>query len=182
MLDINPPLREDLLSGPAVDVDFRLVDVADRVALLAAFNAPWPDDVDTSASLSVFHTASTIRFYERHAKLLARSEHVNVHGTRNVIDAARAAGADVLIYTSSGSVATRKTRFLLWPWEPEPEMVVQHLGDDDVVSDAGLLWSNYAISKGVAEKLVREADATLVGEGMMRTGCIRPSNGMSRLP
>lgn len=178
MLDINAPQRADLLSGPATQVDFHRVDVSDAAALHAAFLAPWPDAaVRAQGGLTVLHAASTIRFYERHAGLLARSERVNVLGTQNVVLAAQAAGADVLVYTSSGSTPVRKTRFLLWPWQAEPEHFVQLIGDDDGPRGKEESWSNYASSKGVAEKLVCEADESSSGNGVMRTGCIRPSNG-----
>lgn len=179
VLDINLPLRDDLQTGAALAVDFRQVDVTDRLALLAAFTAVWPDDVDLATPTTVFHTASTIRFYERHPALLSRSERVNVGGTQNVLDAARAVGADVLLYTSSGSITVRRTRFLLWPWEKRPAHFVQALDDNDALlsEDPGLLWSNYAVSKQKAEQLVRRADETRSGESILRTGCIRPSNG-----
>lgn len=41
-------------------------------------------------------------------------------------------------------------------------------------------FSNYAVSKARAERLIREADKTLLshGGGVLRTGCIRPGNGI----
>lgn len=112
------------------------------------------------------------------------SDKVNVEGTRNVLAAARATGASILIYTSSGSVSVRRTRLWLWPWEQRPQFIVQTFKDDD---DRSLemhhdeMFSNYAASKLKAERLVRAADGTPSGQqrqGRLRTGCLRPGNGI----
>src|SRR6266850_2209972 len=185
VLDIRAPTRPDLTTGLAKDIDFRLVDISDREQVQAAFDAPWPlaepghdqdrgpidNDSDLnsrrdedpiapelSADITVFHTAANIRFYERDPRLLHLSDKVNVEGTQNVLEAARAAGVSVLIYTSSASVAVRRTRLWLWPWEKRPAFWVQTLEDDD---DGRLprrheeMFSNYAASKIKAERLVR---------------------------
>src|SRR6267142_1290236 len=222
VLDIRAPTRPDLTTGLAKDIDFRLVDISDREQVQAAFDAPWPlaepghdqdrgpidNDSDLnsrrdedpiapelSADITVFHTAANIRFYERDPRLLHLSDKVNVEGTQNVLEAARAAGVSVLIYTSSASVAVRRTRLWLWPWEKRPAFWVQTLEDDD---DGRLprrheeMFSNYAASKIKAERLVRAADRTPLaasvakkgsqgqgqGQGLLRTGCLRPGNGI----
>ncbi|KAN0127256.1 NAD-P-binding protein [Lactarius tabidus] len=198
VLDIRAPTRPDLTSGLAKDVDFRQVDVFDGEQVQAAFSAPWPtssDDDDpeefsaAAAEITVFHTAANIRFYERDQRLLHLSEKVNVEGTRNVLEAARATGVSILIYTSSGSVSIRRTRLWLWPWEQRPKFIVQTFKDDD---DSRLparhdeMFSNYAASKLKAERLVRAADGTHLRSGkvrgqqrrVLRTGCLRPGNGI----
>jgi len=198
----------------AKDVDFRLVDISDREQVLAAFNAPWPSSLSSSLTppppppgggsrsqpveiieteseteTTVFHTAANIRFYERDARLLPLSEKVNVEGTQNVLDAARAAGVSVLIYTSSGSVSVRRARLWLWPWEKQPPFSVQTIDDDDsrLPRRHEEMFSNYAASKLKAERLVRAADRTPLpsssgkkGEQgqLLRTGCLRPGNGI----
>ena len=195
LLDLNPPtshhpiVKDSLSKG----TQFFKVDVTDPVALQAAFAAPWPDVSSSSSSesdpeITVFHTAANIRFYERHLSFLSRSTRVNVQGTKNVVSAAKFIGATILIYTSSGSVGLRNTRFLLWPWEKEPEMFLQVLNDDDGVKPAAPrrhedFFSNYAASKMEAETFVRASDkettrSTTGAKKLLRTGCIRPGNGV----
>ncbi|KAF8882157.1 hypothetical protein CPB84DRAFT_1817152 [Gymnopilus junonius] len=165
IIDIAPPsghhfVKDAIQKG----VQFIKVDVTDAKALEAAFKAPWP-------ALPA----------GRHLEFLDRSERVNVGGTQNVINASRAIGASVLVYTSSGSVAIHSTRLLLWPWEKEPQRFVQVINDDDarVPKRHEDFFSNYAATKMKAERLVRAADRTSIGkEKVMRTGCIRPGNGV----
>ena len=215
VLDIRAPTRPDLTTGLAKDVDFRLVDISDREQVQAAFNAPWPSssssltpdghspveivetetETEPEPETTVFHTAANIRYYERDARLLPLSEKVNVVGTQNVLDAARAAGVSVLIYTSSGSVSVRRVRLWLWPWEKLSPFSVQTIDDDDsrLPRRHEEMFSNYAASKLKAEKLVRAADRTPLpsaGKGhphprprphtphQLRTGCLRPGNGI----
>jgi nucleoside-diphosphate-sugar epimerase len=167
-----------LTTGAAKDVEFIQLDISDALAVDAAFKAPWPSTVPTGAEpqISIFHTASNILFYERHVSLLPHSEKVNVVGTRNIINAARAIGASTLVYTSSGSVAVRRSRFWLWPWEKEPKYFVQVINDDDnlIPKRHEDFFSNYAFTKLQAERIVREADGSSSGNGVLKTGCIRP--------
>ena len=194
LLDLNPPtshhhvVKDSLSKG----VQFFKVDITDSVALQAAFNAPWPDVPSSSPSekepeISVFHTAANIRFYERQLCFLDRSARVNVQGTKNVVSAAQSVGATVLVYTSSGSIAIRNTRFLLWPWEKEPARFVQVVNDDDAKGGAPRrheeFFSNYAASKKEAEMFVRASDKKVTGTStetklLLRTGCLRPGNGI----
>lgn len=190
MLDIRPPRRKDLMTGAAREVDFRQVDISDKRAVEDAFQAPWPTPSSESAQgITVFHTAANIRFYERHPALLSLSTEVNAAGTQNVVDAARKIGASVMVYTSSGSVSVRRSRFWLWPWEREPEYFVQYITDDDASASSpkrfGDMFSNYAVSKIQAERIVRKADgmptvnaAAGYRRAVFRTGCIRPGNGV----
>jgi nucleoside-diphosphate-sugar epimerase len=192
LLDLNPPsshhpVVKDSLSKGA---QFIKVDVTDPVALQAAFAAPWPDvsSSEPDPEITVFHTAANIRFYERHLSFLGRSTRINVQGTKNVVSAAQFIGATVLIYTSSGSVGLKNTRFLLWPWEKEPEMFLQVLTDDDAEKRAAPrrhedFFSNYAASKMEAETFVRASDKETTRsrtgtKTLLRTGCIRPGNGI----
>jgi nucleoside-diphosphate-sugar epimerase len=144
---------------------------------------PTPEIVETETT--VFHTAANIRYYERDARLLPLSEKVNVEGTQNVLDAARAAGVSVLIYTSSGSVSVRSQRLWLWPWEKQAPFSVQITDDSSPPPRPEEMYSNYAASKLKAETLVRAADRTPLrpsgkgGQGQLfRTGCLRPGNGI----
>ncbi|OSX63510.1 hypothetical protein POSPLADRAFT_1140041 [Postia placenta MAD-698-R-SB12] len=184
VVDIRLPIRNDLTQGAAKDVDFIQVDVTDAQAVDAAFRKSWPVPSDVSGEpepeVTVFHTAATIRFFERHQALLQYSEQVNVKGTQNILDAARRIGVTTFIYTSSGSISVRRTRFWLWPWEKEPVHFVQPINDDDtlVPKRHDDYFSNYAVSKRTAELAVRAADKTPSGKGFIRTGCIRPGNGI----
>jgi len=186
-------VRPDLTTGLAKDVDFRLVDISDREQVQAAFSAPWPSTSTPAAAAeietTVFHTAANIRYYERDVRLLGLSEKVNVEGTQNVLDAARATpGVSVLIYTSSGSVSVRRARLWLWPWEQNrPAFSVQTIDDDDsrLPRCHEEMFSNYAASKLKAERLVRAANRTPLplpssgkGQQLLRTGCLRPGNGI----
>ena len=182
VLDIRPPTRRDLLTGLAARVAFLQVDISNAKAVDDAFRASWPDfdPSDPAPEITVFHTAASIRFYERHLALLSRSSKVNHEGTRNVINAARSIGVTVLIYTSSGSISVRRTRFWLWPWETQPNYFVQVINDDDnlISKHHDHFFSNYAASKVLGEREVRAADGTRSGEATLRTGCIRPGNGV----
>lgn len=180
ILDIRPPSRLDLCTGAAQRVAFLQVDVSDAAAVSEAFRAPWPD-AEGEQELTVFHTAANIRFYERHVQLLPRSNEVNYNGTLNVVNACKEIGANTLIYTSSASVSVRRSRFWLWPWEKEPTFFVQVYKDDDsrVPKQHVHFFSNYAVSKISAERAVRAADKSVTSKShTLRTGCIRPGNGI----
>ncbi len=182
IVDIRRPVRQDLLEGRATEVDLCQVDISDSAAVEAAFSKPWPsDDTDgPEPEVTVFHTAAIIRFYERTLSLQGYSDRVNVDGTKNVVAAARKIGAPTLVYTSSGSVSVHSTRFLRWPWEGSPEFFVQVMTDDDALVPTRHedFFSNYAASKWKAEQFVRAADRSPSGKGVLRTGCIRPGNGI----
>ncbi|KAJ7695403.1 hypothetical protein B0H17DRAFT_1158898 [Mycena rosella] len=180
VIDIRAPARHDLSTGLAKQVQFVQADVSDAAAVSAAFNAPWLDDATPGTQITVFHTAANIRFYERSVSLLPNSATVNITGTQNVIDAARSIGATALVYTSSGSVSVRSTRFLLWPWETAPRAFVQAVNDDDALVPTRHydFFSNYAVTKIEAERRVRAADKTASRDGVLRTGCVRPGNGI----
>jgi nucleoside-diphosphate-sugar epimerase len=154
-------------------------DISNSEDVTRAFTKAWPDNVDAATPLTVFHTAANIRFYERHPSLLSRSAKVNVAGTQNVIAACELAGASVLVYTSSASVSVRSTRFLLWPWETQPQRFVQSFSDEDPITPMKHedYFANYAATKMQAEKLVRDADQKTTNGVTLRTGIIRPGNG-----
>lgn len=176
-------MREDLQPEKIGPVDFILVDVTDKQKVEDAFRKAWPDDGRAPGSpeheLTVFHTAATIRFFERHPDLLHLSEAVNVHGTQNVLDAARLVGARTFVHTSSGSVGVRSTRLWLFPWEKEPKFFTQVISERDAPFPRHeQFFSNYAVSKLSAESRVRAADKSKSGDGIVRTGCIRPGNGV----
>ncbi|KAF5366164.1 hypothetical protein D9758_005751 [Tetrapyrgos nigripes] len=181
-IDIRPSNRRDFTSGPASEVAFFPVDLTDAEQVKAAFSAPWPKvGHDQPASeITVFHTAAIIRFYERHPSLVPLSAKVNIDGTRNVIDAALAVGASVLISTSSTSVAQHASRLLLWPWEKEPARFVQVVSDDSVLPKrVEEFMTVYSYTKLEGEKLVKEADKRIGSTGKaMHTGTLRPGSAI----
>ncbi|KAF8156795.1 NAD-P-binding protein [Crassisporium funariophilum] len=196
LLDLNPPTAHPIVKDAlSKGIQFIKVDITDALALEAAFKAPWPGSNSSTTTISdklveepeitVFHTAANIRFYERHLPFVDRSARVNVLGTKNVVAAARAAGATVLLYTSSGSVGVHSTRFFLWPWEKEPKKFVQVINDDEASLPKRHedFFSNYAVTKIQADRYVRDSDRTPTGPSassgkILRTGCIRPGNGV----
>lgn len=165
-------------------MEFLEVDISDARAVDTAFHASWPFISSASChaepEITIFHTAANIRFYERHPALIPRSAKVNIDGTQNIINAALSIGATILVQTSSGSVAVRSNCFWLWPWEKEPKYFVQVLNDDDNLLPKRHedFFSNYAATKIIGERLVRKASGSPSGEGILRTGCIRPGNGI----
>lgn len=170
VLDLQPPRQELLDQGVA----FIKANVTDKAAVSDAFSQPWPEPTQ-KLPLSVFHTAAVIRPAERHRSLLPLCTGVNVGGTRNVLEAAKDAGADRFIATSSGSVGLRRPSFWIAPWTFIPRYLVQVLSDyaTGQPREHDEFFGNYAVSKFEAEELVRNAD-----EPGFRTGCIRPANGI----
>ncbi|KAK7042387.1 3-beta hydroxysteroid dehydrogenase isomerase family [Favolaschia claudopus] len=181
ILDIRAPVRHDLTTR-GKDVAFIQTDVSDAAAVDAAFNAPWPDQnmPGPPPEITVFHTAANIRFYEKSEMLLPNSAKVNVTGTQNILNASQAVGATIMVYTSSGSVSVHATRFLLWPWETEPAFFVQPIDEDEALIPKRHAdhFSNYAATKMQAERHVRAADRSASRDSVLRTGCIRPGNGV----
>ncbi|KAF7323986.1 3-beta hydroxysteroid dehydrogenase isomerase family [Mycena kentingensis (nom. inval.)] len=179
VLDIQSPTRPDLKTGRAAEVHFIKCDISNRAAVFDAFHAPWPASEPTSET-TIFHTAANIRFYEKRESLLPASAAVNVQGMQNILDAGREIGASVMVSTSSGSVSIRSTRFLLWPWESEPHLFVQPINEDDSIIPTRheQFFSNYAATKFQGEERVRAADKTPSGSGLLRTGVLRPGNGV----
>ncbi|KXN88706.1 3beta-hydroxysteroid-dehydrogenase/decarboxylase isoform 2 [Leucoagaricus sp. SymC.cos] len=176
IVDIRRPVREDMLSGPPAQVGFVSADIRDIESLRTAFLAEWPSGID-NADITVFHTAATIRYFERHASLVPRSSSINVQGVENSVAAARACGATVFIFTSSASIPVVRTRFWVWPWEKHPKTFVQVANDDEAttVRPQNRYFSNYAYTKHLAERVVCEAHSPDEG---FRTGCLRPGNAI----
>jgi len=174
-LDLRTPHRPSLCTGPAAEIDFHSTDVTDAASVTTAFDAPWPEE-HAGKPLTVFHTAAIVDAATRLKRYYGRVEAVNVKGTQNVMAAAKEAGADVFIITSSGSVGFRRVNIWIWPWQwfPKgmsqvyPDPVLQHTtkGHFDY-------FGNYAVSKARSEGLVLRAN-----ESGFRTGAIRPCCGI----
>jgi len=113
---------------------------------------------------------------ERAESLLYRCSAVNTNGTINVLNAAKASGADIFIATSSGSVDMRRVGFWIAPWTQWPRRFVQTVGKVDTSAPLRShkeYFGNYAVSKAAAEKAVINANSPT-----FKTGCIRPTNGI----
>lgn len=156
-------------------MDFIKTDITDAAAVSAAFEKPWPTSV-AHLPLTVFHTAAIIRPQDRLEMFLPLCSKVNVDGTRNIVNAARTAGARCFISTSSGSITLHKPTFWIAPWTKYPKNIVQIISDEAVIpSRHDQFFGNYAVSKAEAERIVRAADDPASN---FRTGCIRPANGI----
>ena len=182
VIDFAPtPVNYVVSDAISLGLQYVRADITDAKAVSSAFGQPWPDRPNhISDGITVIHNAAAIRFFERHTIFLPRSTAVNVDGLRNCLEAAKAIGVDIFILTSSASVAVRPRRLLLWPWEKEPKGWVQII--DDSTKDPETheeCFSNYAASKLIGERLVLNADGSPVAGGkIMRTGSIRPANGV----
>ncbi|KAH9941179.1 NAD(P)-binding protein [Epithele typhae] len=141
IVDIRRPVRQDLLEGPAANVDFCKADIADSAAVEAAFAKPWADTEDGPEPETT-----------RNASLQPYSDGVNVKGTENVVAAAHKIGA-----LPSSTL-------------PQDDSIIPQHHED--------FFSNYAVSKWKAEQVIRRADRTSSGAHTLRTGAIRPGNGI----
>ena len=168
VLDIVPP-QDDILASHSV-VAYTKVDITSRSSVHAALVAPFPSGVLPSV---IFHTAATIRFWERAEYTFGASHRVNVLGTAAVLEAARKlpTGA-IIVYTSSVGVSTPAPRFMqrgkdyhMPPWDK-----ITISDDDAPLSGPAKLTNCYARSKLMAERLVLEANSA---DGL-RTGSLRP--------
>lgn len=125
ILDLQQP-RQEVLDQGAV---FIQINITDKTAVSSAFTQSWPTKAIEQLPLTVYHTAAVIRPAERHKALLHLCTAVNLGGTRNVLEAAKAAGASCFIATSSGSVGLRRASFWIAPWTKAPKRLVLVLSD-----------------------------------------------------
>lgn len=171
ILDLISPEQDVLNKG----VGWTKTNITDEVAVTTAFEEPWAATV-TNLALTVYHTAAIIRPQDRLKSFLPLSRKVNIDGTRNVLNAARSAGATAFIWTSSGSIALHQPTFWIAPWATQPKRVVQVISDSTKLPESHYqFFGNYAVTKTEAEQLVRAADDPATN---FRTGCIRPTNGV----
>jgi nucleoside-diphosphate-sugar epimerase len=179
IVDFRAPNRADMLHGPAAHIDFVQADVSAADATDKAFTKEWHPSV-AHLPLTVFHTAAVIVPSDRHKVVSSFCEAVNVRGTQNVLDAARRAGADVLVSTTSASISIRPLELWVPPWKLYSRAVPRHywqvLDEKDFFKPLRRhdeFYANYPASKAAAERIVCAANS----EGL-RTGCIRPANGV----
>ncbi|KAK4165725.1 hypothetical protein QBC43DRAFT_315050 [Cladorrhinum sp. PSN259] len=174
IVDFAPVNRPDMVNKVA-GCDFVKTNITSPESLEAAFSKPWPKSV-ANYPLTVFHTAAVIRPGERHEYLYERVSRVNRDGAINVVNAAKAAGADIFVATSSCSVSVKPPSFWMWPWQSSFENFFHICNDKDI--DAPLrphnqFFANYARSKAEAERYILSANAP-----SFRTGTIRPGNAI----
>ncbi|KAK3388840.1 hypothetical protein B0T20DRAFT_86705 [Sordaria brevicollis] len=169
------PLRRPEIIGVASKVDVIKTDITSPESVKAAFSKPWPASV-ADLPLTVYHTAAAIRPGERSVKTYHRVARVNVSGTANVLAAAKEAGADIFIATSSSSVAVKRMPFWRWPLPSLATNYVQVFNEDDFdqpLKAHDEFFGNYARAKAEAERLVCAAN-----HPNFRTGVVRPGNGI----
>lgn len=182
IVDFRAPNRRDMASGPASHVDFVKTDISSVESTHKAFSKPWHPSV-ANLPLTVFHTAAVIVPSERSKLLYNLCEAVNVHGTQNVVDAARRFGADIFVSTTSGSISIKPIKFWIAPWKlwdksgsKWPKHFWQVLDEKDFYEPMRPhegYFANYPASKAAAERIVCAANSET-----FRTGCIRPANGV----
>jgi len=171
VLDLLSPTQDILDRG----VTYVRTNITDELAVSTAFEQPWPESV-AKLPLTVFHTAAIIRPQDRLEMFLPFCSKVNIDGTKNVLDAAKKAGASCFVSTSSGSVSLHKPNFWIAPWSKLPSRAVQVISDDSKLPQShDQFFGNYAVTKLEAESIVRSADSPYSN---FRTGCIRPANGI----
>lgn len=177
IVDFQKPHRADQLTGPASSVDFIKTDISSFESTQAAFHAAWHPSV-AKLPLTVFHTAAVIVPSGRSKLVSDFCDSVNVRGTEHVLSAARGAGADVFVSTSSASISIRPVEFWVppWKWTSWPRYYWQLLDEADFfrpIRGHDEFFGNYPASKAKAERIVCAGNST-----EMRTGCIRPANGV----
>ncbi|KAI2469043.1 NAD(P)-binding protein [Annulohypoxylon bovei var. microspora] len=175
IIDIRKTERNDMRTGPAAEIEFVKTDITSVNSVETAFALPWNPRV-AYLPLTVFHTAAVILASERSKFQYAFPEAVNVRGTKNVLAAARKAGADVFSSTSSGSISIQPVEPFVAPWERSPRHFWQTLDVKDFfvpLREREEYFANYPASKAVAERFVCSENSE-----DFRTGCIRPANGV----
>lgn len=171
ILDLQRP-SEDIMSR---GVAYVKTNVTDEAAVSDAFSQKWPLTVP-HLPLTVFHTAAVIRPSDRLKMFLPLCWKVNVDGTKNVLNAAKQAGATCFVATSSGSVGVHRANFWIAPWTRRSKDLVQVLADSTPLpKEHDQFFGNYAVTKIEAERIVCAADSK---DSNFRTGCIRPTNGI----
>jgi len=116
------------------DIERVVVDIRDAPAVRAAFDG----------TRYAFHLAAVYRFWARDRRIF---RDVNVGGTRNVIEAALAAGCERLVYTSTvGVLGLERTRLGV-------------PADETCQADIGHLFGDYKQTKFAAEHEVLRAAA-----------------------
>ena len=175
MLDIREGLWHHKENKTFAKCQFIKTNIASLTSTTSAFNVPWPTSV-ASAPLTVFHTAAVIRPMERSLLVYEHCRKVNVDGTANIITAAKEAGADILVATSSGSISIKPVNAWVTPWTKWPEHFFQIYDESDAYGPERShdeFFGNYAVSKAAMERMVMKENGP-----NFKTGCIRPASGV----
>lgn len=144
--DIHVLARSTSSLGETEGIPFELHigDVTDADSIKNAM----PEKVD-----AVFHVAASTNFW---SKKNAEQTRVNVEGTRNLLEAAIAAGAGRFVHTSS---------FVTWGFTDK------EINEDSVRTDSSD-WINYVRTKHLSEQMVLEAASS----GKLDTVVLNPAN------
>jgi nucleoside-diphosphate-sugar epimerase len=118
IVDFQPVSRQDV-KEKARSVSFVKADMTSPSSVEASFSTPWPTSV-AKKPLTVFHTAAMIDPSARSQRLYGHIRRVNADGTANVLGAAKAAGADIFVATSSASASFIPADLWIWPWQSMP--------------------------------------------------------------
>jgi nucleoside-diphosphate-sugar epimerase len=182
IIDFREPNRADMSQWPANMVDFVQADISSAKLTNKAFEEAWDPSV-AHLPLTVFHTAAVIVPSDRSKLVYGICEAVNVNGTQHVVGAARRAGADILVSTTSASISIRPVEPWVSPWrmwpkskDSWPRHFWQVLDEKDFFEPPRRheeFYANYPASKAAAERIVCAANTN-----EFRTGCIRPANGV----
>lgn len=175
MLDVRERPEHRKENEAFAKCQFIKTNIASLDSTTAAFNTPWSPSI-ASAPLTVFHTAAIIRPGERSLLVYKRCSKVNVDGTANIINAAKEAGADILIATSSGSIAIRPVNPWVTPWTKWPKNFFQLYDESDADGPErphNDFFANYAASKAAMERMVMKENGRNI-----KTGCVRPASGV----
>jgi nucleoside-diphosphate-sugar epimerase len=168
ILDIVPPsstLSEDHR------VTFIKTDMTSLESVRAGLTKPF---TSTKKPPSViYHTAASIRFYERFSYCWDASYNVNVKGTQNILTVvSQELPGAIVVYTSSGNAVIPRMKYMRLgldvPGGVNHRVVVSD--EDPPLAASSVSQSCYARSKIMAEKLVKEAH----GKNGIRTGILRP--------
>jgi nucleoside-diphosphate-sugar epimerase len=150
-------------------------DITSEESIKNAFTQGWDKSV-RNLPVTGFHTASVINASYQTEIFMDKLTPVNIVGTANVISASKTIGADILIYTSSGSVPVRPLQHWLPPWKKHHDLLVQPLlepGDANDVRLPSQYFALYAATKARAEQMTLKANSST-----LRPGSIRPCNGI----
>lgn len=174
--DLAAPRKELAVTRKATWIK---TDIRDPSSVNAVFSQPWPPKV-AKLPLTVFHTAAYIHAGHGSVASLPPYIKINIEGTQNVLHAAKAAGCDILIATSSVAIALKPQSFfaISRAWDKNPDGFIQLLGNaeaEDYDAPLDKFAGSYAYTKAKADKLIRDADDK---RNQFRTGVIRPGHSI----
>lgn len=172
ILDIRKPFGPDVEESDIPKIEWIKTDITDPSSVKAAFSAPWASDV-AKWPLTVIHSAASINIAHRSKGNYPKTAKINVDGTRVVMNAAKTAGCSAFIGIASGSIGVRPTH--LWSWDvllkgrlPYWAQILNEDDSEKPLREHEEFFSNYAVSKAVAERLVLAANRPGFATGVIR--------------